>query len=147
MDSKKQTRQLYIVLSQTGTLLSRLIRYITGAEYNHASISMSEDLEKMYSCYHKSRKLCKCDGQTTYQADRVDETIRQIIRKIFSCMDGAPEEEKLQLEIGKTLTGDSIYSPEDLSQAIQTIKSRITEAEIWSRRPSDKRWPADVPYH
>ena len=49
MDSKKQTRQLYIVLSQTGTLLSRLIRYITGAEYNHASISMSEDLEKMYS--------------------------------------------------------------------------------------------------
>ncbi len=114
-----------------------------------------------YSCYHKSRKLCKCDGQTTYQADRVDETIRQIIRKIFSCMDGAPEEEKLQamfkrqmagnratqkkldleltknkeqltklqLEIAKTLTGDSIYSPEDLSQAIQTIKSRITEAE------------------
>lgn len=114
-----------------------------------------------YSCYHKSRKLCKCDGQTTYQSDRVDETIRQIIRRIFSCMDGAPEEEKLQalfkrqmagnratqkkldleltknreqltklqLEIGKTLTGDSIYSPEDLNQAIQTIKSRITEAE------------------
>ena len=36
---------------------------------------------------------------------------------------------KLQLEIAKTLTGDSIYSPEDLSQAIQTVKSRITEAE------------------
>lgn len=114
-----------------------------------------------YSCYHKSRKLCKCDGQTTYQADRVDEVICQIIRQIFSCMQGAPEEEKLQmlfkkqmagnratqkklsleleknkeqlsklqLEIGKTLTGDSIYSPEDLSQAIQTLKSRIAEAE------------------
>lgn len=25
-----------------------------------------------YSCYHKSRKLCKCDGQTTYQAGCVD---------------------------------------------------------------------------
>ena len=24
-----------------------------------------------YSCYHKSRKLCKCDGQTTYQALQV----------------------------------------------------------------------------
>lgn len=102
-----------------------------------------------------------CGRLTTYQADRVDETIRQIIRKIFSCMDGAPEEEKpqamfkrqmagnratqkkldlkltknreqltkLQLEIAKTLTGDSIYSPEDLSQAIRTVKSRITEAE------------------
>ena len=37
--------------------------------------------------------------------------------------------EILQMEIGKTLLGDSIYSPEDLSQAIQTVKSRITEAE------------------
>ena len=114
-----------------------------------------------YCCYHKSRKLCQCDGQTTYHADRVDETIQQIIRKIFSCMNGAPEEEKLQamfkrqmagnramqkkldleltknqeqleklqLEIAKTLTGDSIYSPEDLSQAIQTIKQRIKDAD------------------
>ena len=111
-----------------------------------------------YSCYHKS---CKCDGQTTYQADRVDDFVSRIMRKIFNCMDGAPEEEKLQamfrrqiagnratqkkleleltknreqltklqLEIGKTLTGDSIYSPEDLSQAIQTIKARVSESE------------------
>ena len=114
-----------------------------------------------YSCYHKSRKLCQCDGQTTYQADRVDETVQQIIRKIFRGMTGAPEEEKLQsmfkrqmagnramqkkldlevtkngeqlkklqLEIANALTGDSVYSPEDLSQAIQTIKHRITQAE------------------
>ena len=115
-----------------------------------------------YSCYHKSRKLCECDGQTTYQADRVDEVVSQIIRKIFSCMQGAPEEEKLQmlfkrqmagnratqkklsleleknkgqllklqLEIGKTLTGDSIYSPEDLTQAIQTLKLRVADVEM-----------------
>ena len=114
-----------------------------------------------YSCYHKSRKLCKCDGQTTYQADRIDDIITQIIHKIFSCMDGAPEEEKLQLllkrqmsgnranqkklsheltkneeqlaklqlEIGKTLTGDSLYSPEDLTQAIKVLKTRIEEAK------------------
>lgn len=42
-------KQLYIVITQTGTLLSRILRYITGAEYNHASISLSKDLEKMYS--------------------------------------------------------------------------------------------------
>ena len=48
-----------------------------------------------YSCYHKSRKLCKCDGQATYQADRVDDFVSGIMRRIFNCMDGAPEEEKL----------------------------------------------------
>lgn len=114
-----------------------------------------------YSCYHKSRKLCECDGQTTYQADKVDEIVRQIIHRIFSCMDGAPEEEKLQrmlkrqmagnramqkkidveldknreqlkklqLEIGKTLTGDSVYSPEDLTEAIKVLKGRIEDGE------------------
>ena len=114
-----------------------------------------------YSCYHKSRKLCQCDGQTTYQADRVDEAVSRVIQKIFSGMEGAPEEEKLQamfkrqiagnramqkkletelarnreqleklqMEIAKTLTGESIYSPEDLTQALQTIRSRIAEAE------------------
>ena len=36
---------------------------------------------------------------------------------------------KLQMEIGKTLTGDSIYSLEDLSQAILTIKAGVSEGE------------------
>ena len=44
-----QNRQLYIVISQTGTLLSRILKQITGAEYNHASISLSRDLERMHS--------------------------------------------------------------------------------------------------
>lgn len=44
-----ESGQLYIVLSQTGTLLSRILKLVTGAEYNHASISTSSDLEQMYS--------------------------------------------------------------------------------------------------
>ncbi len=43
------TRQLYIVISQTGTILSRVLKLFTGAEYNHASVSVSEDLKQMYS--------------------------------------------------------------------------------------------------
>lgn len=44
-----ETKQLYIVLSQTGTMLSRILKLLTGAEYNHASISVSDDLMQMYS--------------------------------------------------------------------------------------------------
>lgn len=47
--SKEATQQLYIVLSQTGTMLSRILKFITGAEYNHSSISLSADLTQMYS--------------------------------------------------------------------------------------------------
>ncbi len=117
--------------------------------------------EIKYCCYHKSRRLCQCDGQTTYRAERIDESVRKVIRELFSGMDGAPGEEKLQaalkrqmkgnrvsqrkltleltkdrerlaklqLEIGKALTGESSYSADDLSQAICTIKARMGEAE------------------
>lgn len=37
--------------------------------------------------------------------------------------------EVLQEEIGKTLLGESLYTPEDLKEAINTIKMRIAEGE------------------
>lgn len=46
---KEATKHLYIVLSQTGTILSRILKFATGAEYNHSSISLSADLTQMYS--------------------------------------------------------------------------------------------------
>lgn len=49
MEEKKEKREIYIVISQTGTLLSRLLRHITKAEYNHASISLRSDLFMLYS--------------------------------------------------------------------------------------------------
>lgn len=42
-------QQIYIVISQTGTILSRILKAITGAEYNHVSLCMNENLESMYS--------------------------------------------------------------------------------------------------
>ena len=33
------------------------------------------------------------------------------------------------MEIGKSLTGDSVYSPEDLSQAITVLKEKISAVE------------------
>jgi hypothetical protein len=49
MNMNTHNKQLYIVISQTGTLLSRVLKAVSGAEYNHASISLSKDLNKMYS--------------------------------------------------------------------------------------------------
>lgn len=42
-------RHIYIILSHTGTLLSRVIKLVTGNEYTHSSISLEENLEEMYS--------------------------------------------------------------------------------------------------
>lgn len=44
-----EDKTVYIILSYTGTILSKLIRIFTGAEYCHVSISLDKKLEKMYS--------------------------------------------------------------------------------------------------
>ncbi|MBO5968214.1 MAG: hypothetical protein J6S14_06925 [Clostridia bacterium] len=43
------SKTIYIVISQTGTALSRILKFITGAKYNHASLSLVPDLSTMYS--------------------------------------------------------------------------------------------------
>ena len=48
-DMNGNNKQIFIVISQTGTVLSRILKRVTGAEYNHASLSLSPDLKKMYS--------------------------------------------------------------------------------------------------
>ena len=47
-------KHVYIVVSQTGTLLSRFLKLVTRAEYNHASISLVPDLDIMYSFGRKN---------------------------------------------------------------------------------------------
>lgn len=42
-------KKIYIILSQTDTLLSRALKRITGAEYNHASISLDASMNEIYS--------------------------------------------------------------------------------------------------
>lgn len=42
-------KQIYIVLTHTGTALSTIIKYYTKDEFSHVSISLDEELEEMYS--------------------------------------------------------------------------------------------------
>ena len=42
-------KELFIVISQTGSLFSRFLKFFTGAEYNHASLCLERDLNRMYS--------------------------------------------------------------------------------------------------
>ena len=42
-------RKIYIVLTHTGTVLSRIIKYYTKDEFSHISIALDPDLKEMYS--------------------------------------------------------------------------------------------------
>ena len=42
-------KKIYIVLTYTGTILSKIVKIYTRKEYSHVSISLDQDLNKMYS--------------------------------------------------------------------------------------------------
>lgn len=42
-------KKIYIVLTHTGTMLSRIIKKYTKDEFSHVSISLDKELKKMYS--------------------------------------------------------------------------------------------------
>lgn len=45
----KDSRQIYVLLTDTGTLFTRLIRVFTRASLNHASIAFDQELKEVYS--------------------------------------------------------------------------------------------------
>lgn len=42
-------KNIYVVISRTGTFLSKIIRRVTGDKYTHAALSLEGDLNVMYS--------------------------------------------------------------------------------------------------
>ena len=46
---KNEKRKIYIVLTYTGTILSKIIKGYTRAEYCHVSLALDDSLEHMYS--------------------------------------------------------------------------------------------------
>ncbi len=68
MESETTLKPIYIVVSQTGTILSRMLRLITHKEYNHVSLSLREDLHFMYSFGRKNPYLIFPAGFVTESA-------------------------------------------------------------------------------
>lgn len=46
---ERRTHQVYIILSDTGTWFTRVVKLYTKAPYNHASIALDSDLKEVYS--------------------------------------------------------------------------------------------------
>ncbi|MBR4306135.1 MAG: hypothetical protein IKT78_04750 [Ruminiclostridium sp.] len=54
MEQNEALMPVFVVISQTGTVLSRILKLITGRKYNHSSISFAQDLNLMYSFGRKN---------------------------------------------------------------------------------------------
>lgn len=70
---------LYIVLTRTNTMISRLIHLFTRDDYTHAALSFDKDLEEMYSF---GRRTTYNPFVGRFKQERLNEGIYKISRKL-----------------------------------------------------------------
>lgn len=67
---KKDTMNTYIMLSDTGSVLNRLIKFYTKSPYNHVSLALDEELNEMYSFGRKFARNPLIGGFVREYTDR-----------------------------------------------------------------------------
>lgn len=70
---------LYIVLTRTNTMISRLIRLFTGDEYTHAALSLDRELQEMYSF---ARKYTRNPFLGRFKHERLEEGVYGLAKQL-----------------------------------------------------------------
>lgn len=61
-----------------------------------------------YRCYNKCKKLCACEGQSTYIADKIDNAIIGIVHKIFNSIKEEPVERQIKELFRRKVSGNKL---------------------------------------
>ncbi|WP_028560447.1 hypothetical protein [Paenibacillus pinihumi] len=78
-----KNKRIYILLSDTGTWFTRMIKLYTKAEHNHASIAFDDELREVYSFGRKSPGNPFVGGFV--KEDLQSELFRKASCAVFSC--------------------------------------------------------------
>ena len=84
--------------------------------------------EMKYCCYHKRRRLCECDGQTTYKAEAIDATVSEIIKSIFMKIRTTPDKHQIDRSIKQLIQSNAAVQKKRW-QDIEKTKIKIAKLE------------------
>ena len=89
-----------------------------------------------YTCYHKTRKLNNCNGQTSYIAETIDEAIVDVLNDLFRKIKETPKdkalEKKYKSQVGacKSKYQRIESEVEKLDNQLRTLKMEIGKALV-----------------
>lgn len=87
--------------------------------------------EMKYCCYHKRRKLCECDGQSTYKADVIDTAVSELIKSIFLKIKVIPDRHAIDKNIRQLMQSNVAEQKKQWREIEKTkLKLEKLQAEI-----------------
>ena len=98
-----------------------------------------------YVCYHRSRKLNDCDGQSVYAAKKIEEVVLNIVEHYLNTIKATPKDKALEMRYQKELT-EKRRIKRDLLVKKEKLQNRLTELsiEVGKCLSGENIFPADV---
>ena len=108
---KNQERHSIALTTRGQDLLSGMMRcghcggfltsYESRRKHTLADGTVKVYTSRRYMCYHKCRKLKDCDGQGTYNVDRIDKAVNSAVIEMFKNINDAPDEKAISKALSK----------------------------------------------
>jgi len=87
-----------------------------------------------YTCYNKNRKICECDGQTSYTVEKVDGLVAEFLLSLFQNITGSVENELIdksyQSEVAscKTKLKGANAELHKHNESLKTLQGEVVKA-------------------
>ena len=98
-----------------------------------------------YICYHRTRKLNDCDGQSVYSAKRVDNAVITVVNKYLQSIKATPKDKALEIRYRKELKEKNKLKKE-LTERKELLQKRLSELsiEVGKCLSGENKFPADI---
>ena len=82
-----------------------------------------------YTCYHRTRKLNDCDGQSVYLAKRIDDMVLDVVRQYLQRIKTTPKDKALELRYEKEVS-EKKKLLKNLNAEKERVERRLTELSV-----------------
>ena len=98
-----------------------------------------------YVCYHRARKLRKCDGQSVYSAKRVEEAVLTVIERYLNAIKATPKDKALEIRYKKELS-EKRRVKKELTEQKKLLQKRLSDLsiEVGKYLSGENMFPADI---
>ncbi|MDO5398718.1 MAG: recombinase family protein [bacterium] len=100
-----------------GTYRKKIINGVPEREYR-----------RLYVCYHRSRRLNNCDGQSAYQAEKIESIVLERLNNYFNKINNKPKDEALKTKYEKHIQSErkKIKELKLVIKDLEKQKSKLT---------------------
>lgn len=82
---------------------TRIVATTINYKYGMCNGTPLRENRRAYICYHRSRRLNDCNGQSVYQADKVEEIVLRIVKSYLGQIKRMPKDRALELKYEKQI--------------------------------------------